>query len=93
MGVRGLGVFLCGGMGGGALETLAYHQADYRMDGKEELICCSVDGEVKGYLPEALQTAAKPADVAMDNEKLKELNQRKQVCGCHMFHRKHKYMR
>ncbi|KAL5479576.1 hypothetical protein EMCRGX_G023116 [Ephydatia muelleri] len=54
-------------------------QADYRMDGKEELICCSVDGEVKGYLPEALQTAAKPADVAMDNEKLKELNQRKQT--------------
>eukprot|EP00731_Ephydatia_muelleri_P025424 Em0017g507a len=53
-------------------------QADYRMDGKEELIC-SVDGEVKGYLPEALQTAAKPADVAMDNEKLKELNQRKQT--------------
>ena len=47
-----------------------------------ELICCSVDGEVKGYLPESLhQAAAKPVDVAMDNEKLKELNQRKQVCG------------
>ena len=55
-------------------------QADYRMDGKVELICCSVDGEVKGYLPESLhQAAAKPVDVAMDNEKLKELNQRKQT--------------
>lgn len=29
-------------------------QADYRMDGKEELICCSVDGEVRGYLPPSL---------------------------------------
>ena len=26
-------------------------QADYRQDGHEELICCSVDGEVRGYLP------------------------------------------
>ena len=25
--------------------------ADYRMDGKDELIVCSVNGEVKGYLP------------------------------------------
>ena len=58
-------------------------QADYRMDGKVELICCSVDGEVKGYLPDVVPAAAKPVDVAMDNEKLKELNQRKQVYGAH----------
>ncbi|XP_044290035.1 Bardet-Biedl syndrome 2 protein isoform X2 [Varanus komodoensis] len=26
-------------------------QGDYRMDGNTQLICCSVDGEVRGYLP------------------------------------------
>ena len=26
-------------------------RADYRMDGKEEVICCGADGEVRGYLP------------------------------------------
>ena len=25
--------------------------ADYRLDGQEEIICCSVDGEVRGFLP------------------------------------------
>ena len=26
-------------------------EADYRMDGRTEIMCCSTDGEVKGYLP------------------------------------------
>ncbi|RDD37377.1 Bardet-Biedl syndrome 2 protein-like protein [Trichoplax sp. H2] len=26
-------------------------KADYRMDGQQELICCSINGEVRGYLP------------------------------------------
>ena len=26
-------------------------QADYRLDGRDNLICCALDGEVRGYLP------------------------------------------
>eukprot|EP00736_Rhodelphis_marinus_P008019 Rmarinus@m.8619 len=32
--------------------------ADYRLDGQEELVCCSVDGTVRGYLPASDEQAA-----------------------------------
>lgn len=49
--------------------------ADYRMDGNEQVICCSTDGEIKGYYPatgevataNAAATAA--ADKASNEEK------------------------
>ena len=53
------------------------------MDGKEELICCSVDGEVRGYLPaslESLQRGGAGVDVGAEAKRLEELNQKKQVC-------------
>ena len=52
------------------------------MDGKEELICCSVDGEVRGYLPaslESLQRGGARVDVGAEAKRLEELNQKKQV--------------
>ena len=52
------------------------------MDGKEELICCSVDGEVRGYLPasqESLHGGGAGLDVGAEAKRLEELNQKKQV--------------
>ena len=52
------------------------------MDGKEELICCSVDGEVRGYLPasqESLHGGVAGVDVGTEAKRLEELNQKKQV--------------
>lgn len=62
-------------------------QADYRLDGKEELICCSADGEVRGYLPASQETLQRGGaiggpgmDVVAEQKRLEELNQMKQVC-------------
>lgn len=61
-------------------------QADYRLDGKEELICCSADGEVRGYLPASQETLQRGAVggpgmvVVAEQKRLEELNQMKQVC-------------
>ena len=33
-------------------------KGDYRMDGKMELITCSTDGEIRGYLPASPETKA-----------------------------------
>lgn len=54
-------------------------QADYRLDGKEELICCSVEGEVRGYLPSFPEVSQRPmSDRGLEQKKLEELNKRKQ---------------
>ena len=64
------------------------YQADYRGDGKEELICCSVDGEVRGYLPTTADQMGASGEggggVASGLWKeLEQLTQRKQVlCVC-----------
>ena len=55
-------------------------QADYRMDGKEEVICCALDGEVRGYLPAEAELATKMSsmvDRQQENEALNELQKRK----------------
>lgn len=61
------------------------------MDGNDTLIVCSVDGEVRGYIPEGampkdMGPAAAPAPAVVDTEfdarQLQELSQRKQVCMC-----------
>ena len=58
--------------------------ADYRGDGRTEVLVCSSEGEVRGYLPAGEELAAMvrvggglPDDV--EDEKLRELSQRKQA--------------
>ena len=63
-------------------------KADYRMDGKEELICCSVDGEIRGYLPgESVQKRPLNSDPGSDPSpelrSLEELNRKRQVMSSH----------
>lgn len=45
--------------------------ADYRMDGNEEIICCSADGEIRGYFMAAgeFPTATAASDRAVTEEK------------------------
>ncbi len=55
-------------------------RGDYRMDGKEEVICCALDGEVRGYLPAEAELATKMSsmvDRQQENEALNELQKRK----------------
>ncbi len=52
-------------------------KADYRMDGKEEIICCSYNGEVRGYLP-AENELQKVFDSKIEEDTMSELNQRKE---------------
>jgi len=55
-------------------------KADYRCDGQEEIICCSADGQVKGYLPAKGDQEMGRDLLGRNNteEALAELNQRKQ---------------
>ncbi|XP_033013160.1 Bardet-Biedl syndrome 2 protein isoform X2 [Lacerta agilis] len=53
-------------------------QGDYRKDGNTELICCSVDGEVRGYLPASQEMKGKLMDTSVDQDLIRELSQKKQ---------------
>ncbi|EDO39492.1 predicted protein [Nematostella vectensis] len=53
-------------------------EGDYRMDGKMELICCSVDGEVRGYLPAPPEMKGNLMDTNVEQDALRDLAQRKQ---------------
>jgi len=57
-------------------------KADYRGDGRTEVIVCSADGEVRGYLPAGEELGAMGAGGAaeseMEEDTLRELHQRKQ---------------
>lgn len=53
-------------------------QGDYRLDGKEELICCSVDGEVRGYLPSSPQSSGNLMGVNVEQQTMRDLNQTRQ---------------
>ncbi|KAH0619482.1 hypothetical protein JD844_000139 [Phrynosoma platyrhinos] len=53
-------------------------QGDYRMDGNTQLICCSVDGEVRGYLPGSQEMKGKLMDTSVDQDLIRELSQKKQ---------------
>lgn len=54
-------------------------QADYRQDGNQLLICCSVDGEVRGFTSARSDLQGNLMDVNVDQETLRELSQKKQV--------------
>ncbi|XP_054565980.1 Bardet-Biedl syndrome 2 protein isoform X2 [Eptesicus fuscus] len=53
-------------------------EGDYRMDGHVQLICCSVDGEIRGYLPGAAEMRGSLMDTSVEQELIRELSQKKQ---------------
>ncbi|KAL4225721.1 Bardet-Biedl syndrome 2 protein [Mactra antiquata] len=53
-------------------------QGDYRQDGGQQLICVSVDGEVRGYNPASEELRGNLMDTNMEQETIRELSQRKQ---------------
>lgn len=53
-------------------------EGDYRMDGHTQLICCSVDGEIRGYLPGNTEIGGNLMDASADQDLLRDLSQKKQ---------------
>ncbi|XP_005991756.1 Bardet-Biedl syndrome 2 protein homolog [Latimeria chalumnae] len=53
-------------------------EGDYRMDGQTQLICCSVEGEVRGYLPASRELKGNLMDTSVEQDLIRELSQRKQ---------------
>ncbi|XP_030368632.1 Bardet-Biedl syndrome 2 protein isoform X3 [Strigops habroptila] len=52
-------------------------EGDYRMDGSNQLICCSVDGEIRGYLP-GEEMKGNLMDTSAEQDLIRELSQKKQ---------------
>uniref|UniRef100_A0A9L0JHI5 Bardet-Biedl syndrome 2 protein homolog n=1 Tax=Equus asinus TaxID=9793 RepID=A0A9L0JHI5_EQUAS len=53
-------------------------EGDYRMDGHVQLICCSVDGEIRGYLPGTAEMRGNLLDTSIEQDLIRELSQKKQ---------------
>ncbi|XP_019806946.1 BBSome complex member BBS2 isoform X2 [Tursiops truncatus] len=53
-------------------------EGDYRMDGHIQLICCSVDGEIRGYLPGTAEVRGNLMDTSVEQDLIRELSQKKQ---------------
>ncbi|RMC09141.1 hypothetical protein DUI87_14148 [Hirundo rustica rustica] len=53
-------------------------EGDYRMDGSTQLICCSIDGEVRGYLPGGEEMKGNLMDTSAEQDLIRELSQKKQ---------------
>uniref|UniRef100_A0A8C3YHH1 Bardet-Biedl syndrome 2 protein homolog n=1 Tax=Catagonus wagneri TaxID=51154 RepID=A0A8C3YHH1_9CETA len=53
-------------------------EGDYRMDGHVQLICCSVDGEIRGYLPGTPEMRGNIMDTSVEQDLIRELSQKKQ---------------
>ncbi|XP_063467949.1 Bardet-Biedl syndrome 2 protein isoform X3 [Symphalangus syndactylus] len=53
-------------------------EGDYRMDGHIQLICCSVDGEIRGYLPGMTEMRGNLMDTSVEQDLFRELSQKKQ---------------
>ncbi|XP_037864395.2 BBSome complex member BBS2 isoform X3 [Chlorocebus sabaeus] len=53
-------------------------EGDYRMDGHIQLICCSVDGEIRGYLPGTAEMKGNLMDTSVEQDLIRELSQKKQ---------------
>ncbi|XP_064601546.1 Bardet-Biedl syndrome 2 protein homolog [Liolophura sinensis] len=54
-------------------------QGDYRMDGQDQLICCSVEGEVRGYNAASPDLKGNLMDSNLEQDTVRELSQRKQM--------------
>ncbi|XP_046890773.1 Bardet-Biedl syndrome 2 protein homolog [Hypomesus transpacificus] len=53
-------------------------EGDYRMDGQIQLICTSVEGEVRGYLPASKELMGNLMDSSVEQDLIRELSQRRQ---------------
>ncbi|KAJ8298785.1 hypothetical protein KUTeg_022845 [Tegillarca granosa] len=53
-------------------------QGDYRLDGSQQLICVSTEGEVKGYNPAPLELRGNLMDTNLEQDTIRELSLRKQ---------------
>ncbi|XP_061177262.1 Bardet-Biedl syndrome 2 protein homolog isoform X1 [Saccostrea echinata] len=53
-------------------------QADYRLDGSQQLLCVSTDGEVKGYNPAPREMRGNLMDSNLEQDTVRELGMRKQ---------------
>lgn len=56
----------------------AFVTADYRQGGKDQLICCSLDGTVRGYLPTEAEKQGSLMDKNILEQTLISINQKKQ---------------
>ncbi|KAH7970359.1 hypothetical protein HPB49_004419 [Dermacentor silvarum] len=54
-------------------------QADYCLDGREQLIVVSVGGEVRGYLPASAELRQQVADATFEQDTVRELSHKKQA--------------
>uniref|UniRef100_UPI00398EC15B BBSome complex member BBS2 isoform X2 n=1 Tax=Pristiophorus japonicus TaxID=55135 RepID=UPI00398EC15B len=53
-------------------------EEDYRMDGQMQLICCSIEGDVRGYLPAGREMKGNLMDANAEQDLIRDLSQRKQ---------------
>uniref|UniRef100_A0A1A8MDA5 Bardet-Biedl syndrome 2 protein homolog n=3 Tax=Nothobranchius TaxID=28779 RepID=A0A1A8MDA5_9TELE len=53
-------------------------EGDYRLDGEKQLICASVEGEVRGYLPASKDLKGHLMDSSAEQDLIRELSQRRQ---------------
>ncbi|KAM6946405.1 BBSome complex member BBS2 [Aplochiton taeniatus] len=53
-------------------------EGDYRMDGQVQLICTSVEGEVRGYLPASKELKGNLMDSSVEQDLIRDLSQRRQ---------------
>eukprot|EP01048_Picozoa_sp_COSAG05_P026875 COSAG05_NODE_7558_length_797_cov_0.749284_1_plen_93_part_00 len=54
-------------------------EADYRLDGRVEIICAAADGEVRGYLPTDVSEGATPESLNSLDEVARGLEEKKQA--------------
>uniref|UniRef100_A0A667XRQ1 Bardet-Biedl syndrome 2 protein homolog n=1 Tax=Myripristis murdjan TaxID=586833 RepID=A0A667XRQ1_9TELE len=53
-------------------------EGDYRLDGQKQLICTSIEGEVRGYLPASKELKGNLMDSSVEQDLVRELSQRRQ---------------
>ncbi|XP_069575526.1 BBSome complex member BBS2 isoform X1 [Brachyistius frenatus] len=53
-------------------------EGDYRLDGEKQLICTSIEGEVRGYLPASKDLKGNLMDSSVEQDLVRELSQRRQ---------------
>uniref|UniRef100_A0A3Q2DAX2 Bardet-Biedl syndrome 2 n=1 Tax=Cyprinodon variegatus TaxID=28743 RepID=A0A3Q2DAX2_CYPVA len=53
-------------------------EGDYRLDGQKQLICTSIEGEVRGYLPASKDFKGNLMDSNTEQDLIRELSQRRQ---------------
>ncbi|XP_043935476.1 Bardet-Biedl syndrome 2 protein [Protopterus annectens] len=53
-------------------------EGDYRLNGQNQLICCSIDGEVRGYMPANQEMKGNLMDTSVEQDLIRELSHRKQ---------------